>query len=134
MTNPQNMQHIHGNIPYLIDCWAYQVVHILLLKSSMDHQLIVNNLQVLRYLCLHLLDYEVHWATALSGPSITRFYLFGIKWLRVFAKLPVYEVTICARKVFLSHHTQHKQQQQHHFPATAFKITMDDQILLNHCP
>ena len=25
---------MHGNIPFIFDCWAYPVVHLLLLKSS----------------------------------------------------------------------------------------------------
>ena len=29
------IQHMHGNIPYMFDCWADPVVHLLLLKSSM---------------------------------------------------------------------------------------------------
>ena len=29
------MQHMHGNIPYMFNCWAYPVVHLLLQQSSM---------------------------------------------------------------------------------------------------
>ena len=29
------MQHMHGKIPLLFDCWADPVAHLLLLKSSM---------------------------------------------------------------------------------------------------
>ena len=29
------MQHVHGIIPFMFDCWANPVVHLLLLKSSM---------------------------------------------------------------------------------------------------
>ena len=32
---PKIMQHMHGIIPYMFDCWADLVVHLLLLKSSM---------------------------------------------------------------------------------------------------
>ena len=31
---PKRMQHMQGIIPYLFDCWADPVVHLLLLKSS----------------------------------------------------------------------------------------------------
>ena len=30
------MLHMYGIIPYMFDCWADPVVHLLLLKSSMD--------------------------------------------------------------------------------------------------
>ena len=30
------IQHMHGNIPFMFDCWADSVLHLLLLKSSMD--------------------------------------------------------------------------------------------------
>ena len=30
------MQHMHGNILYMFDCWADPVVHLILLLSSMD--------------------------------------------------------------------------------------------------
>ena len=30
-------QHVHGNIPYMVDCWANTAVHLLLLKSSTTH-------------------------------------------------------------------------------------------------
>ena len=33
MTNTKNM---HGNIPYMFDYWADPVVHLFILKSSMD--------------------------------------------------------------------------------------------------
>ena len=33
---PKIMQHMHGIIPYMFDCWADLVVHLLLLNSSMD--------------------------------------------------------------------------------------------------
>ena len=32
----QNMQHKHGIFPYMFDCWTDPVVHLLLLKSSMN--------------------------------------------------------------------------------------------------
>ena len=32
---PKNMQHIHGIFPFMFDCWADPVVHLLLVKSSM---------------------------------------------------------------------------------------------------
>ena len=31
----QIMQHMYGNNPFMFDCWAYPVVNLLLLKSSM---------------------------------------------------------------------------------------------------
>ena len=31
---PNVMQYMHGNIPYMFDCWADPVVHLLLLKNS----------------------------------------------------------------------------------------------------
>ena len=34
------MQHMHGIIPLLLDCWADPVAHLLLLKSSMSCQLL----------------------------------------------------------------------------------------------
>ena len=35
-SNPQKiMQHMHGTIPYMFDCWADPVVHLLLVKNSM---------------------------------------------------------------------------------------------------
>ena len=34
----KSMQHMHGNIPYMFDCQAHLVVHLLLLKSSMWEQ------------------------------------------------------------------------------------------------
>ena len=33
------MQHMHGKIPKLFDCWADPVPHLLLLKSSMANSL-----------------------------------------------------------------------------------------------
>ena len=30
------MQHTHGNLPYMFDCWADPFAHLLPLKSSMD--------------------------------------------------------------------------------------------------
>ena len=33
------MQHMHGNIPYMLDCWANPVVHLLQLTSSMVEEL-----------------------------------------------------------------------------------------------
>ena len=32
---PKIMQHMHGNILYMFDCWTNLVVHLLLLKSSL---------------------------------------------------------------------------------------------------
>ena len=46
------MQHIHCIIPQLFDCWADPIVHLLLLKSSMDHVIdtpVVNTVTFFHY-------------------------------------------------------------------------------------
>ena len=41
LCEPQKiMQPIHGIIPYMFDCWADPVFHLLLLKSSMPHPIV----------------------------------------------------------------------------------------------
>ena len=42
------MQHIHGTIPYMFDCWAdtNTVVNLLLLKGSMSFQTQIGPLQI----------------------------------------------------------------------------------------
>ena len=37
---------MHGIIPYMFDCWANLVVHLLLLKSSMAHSLMQRTLTI----------------------------------------------------------------------------------------
>ena len=35
------MQFMNDKIPYMFDCWAYPVFHLLLLKSSIVQQLLL---------------------------------------------------------------------------------------------
>ena len=57
------MQHMHGIISQLFDCWAYPVAHLLILKSSMDQYIIR-----LIHIRIHL--YAQPWIATLSDKNI----------------------------------------------------------------
>ena len=50
------MQHMHGIIPHMFDCWTEPVVHLLLQKSSMLHY----TLSLKYSVCLSLFPSNLH--------------------------------------------------------------------------
>ena len=55
------MQHIHGIISKLFDCWADPYAHLLILKSSMVGLVWIQLNQTVRYICCSFKNKRRHW-------------------------------------------------------------------------
>ena len=86
---PQNiMQHMHCIIPYMFDCWANRVDHLLLLKTSMPTLFIytlrsqILNLKDRAPLKLSLHLYSLEQFTEASLKPSKSIAIWQLRWLR----------------------------------------------------